>query len=272
MPTAEARTKPAARRQSHGRVAAVERKTSCGALAILLSTGVMVASSRAAVSDLSATGAHRVRLQGGRRRLNLLLPTGKLDMKDRAAAGRIIEAHLAAEARDDLLDDAQPEAGAALLPGVRGIGLRKLREDALLEILRNAVAVVSHGDTDGRAPVLDRDHDFFAPRREFDRVREEVGDDLEQPVRVATDVAGVRRGVKPYAHTAAIGEAANGIDRLLNKGADLDTLQHENDLAGLDLLHVEYAVDKPNQPLAVRARDREQAHRARRQGSARIVD
>jgi len=68
----------------------------------------------------------------------------------------------------------------------------------------------------------------------------------------------------------------NGIARV--RGAALVRLgnsrlvSERRRLARLDLLHVEYAVDNPNQPLAVRARDREQAHRARRQGSARIVD
>jgi hypothetical protein len=56
---------------------------------------------------------------------------------------------------DDLLHDAQPEAGAAKLPDVRCIGLRRHLEDTLLEVLRNAVAVavVSHGDTDVPAQV-----------------------------------------------------------------------------------------------------------------------
>ena len=39
-------------------------------------------------------------------------------MEDRSAAGRVVKVHLAAEARDDLLHDAQSEAGAALLPRV----------------------------------------------------------------------------------------------------------------------------------------------------------
>jgi hypothetical protein len=72
---------------------------------------------------------------------------------DRATAWRIAEAHLAPEPCDDLLHDAQPEAGAAKLPGVRCIGLRKPLEDTLLEVLRNAVAEVPHGDTDVPAQV-----------------------------------------------------------------------------------------------------------------------
>src|SRR5581483_10545219 len=44
-----------------------------------------------------------------------LFPSGKLRTEDRAAAGRVGEADLAAKTQDDLLDDAQSQAGAAFL-------------------------------------------------------------------------------------------------------------------------------------------------------------
>ena len=56
---------------------------------------------------------------------HVLIVGRELDIENRASARRVGKVYLAAEARDDLLDDAQPEAGAALTPGVGGVGLRE---------------------------------------------------------------------------------------------------------------------------------------------------
>ena len=59
---------------------------------------------------------------------------------------------LAAEPVHDLLDDAQAETGAALLPGVGRVDLDEFLEDARLAIfLRDAGAVIAHGDPHRRA-------------------------------------------------------------------------------------------------------------------------
>ena len=145
-------------------------------------------------------------------------------MKDRAAAGRVIEADLPAEPRDDLLHNAEPKAGTALLPRVRGIGLREFLENARLEVLGNAVAVVSNGDKDRTAPPFDCDYDFFAPRRKFDRIREQVRDDLDESIRVGAYFNGCRSGVEPHPHSIIIGKPTIGFDRLLNKRANFDSL------------------------------------------------
>ena len=62
--------------------------------------------------------------------LNLRLRSSDVEVEFSAAAGGVPEADLAAEPHDDLLDDAQPEAGAALLAALGGIGLRELLENA----------------------------------------------------------------------------------------------------------------------------------------------
>src|SRR4051794_27901369 len=116
-----------------------------------------------------------------------LLPSGNLDAKDRAAAIRIVEANAAPQSLDDLFDDAQPKAGAALLTRVRVIGLGKLVKDSRLEFLGNAVAMVAHGDQDLATPAFGRNHDILAPRGEFDRVGEKIGDDLHEPIRMGAD-------------------------------------------------------------------------------------
>src|SRR5664279_3056349 len=129
-----------------------------------------------AIFRCSIIGAGRARAQGDadtsrvRWRRRPLLPGGKLDTQNRAAAVRIVEADGAAQSPDDLFDDAQPKTGAALLPRVGVIGLCKLLKDARLEFLGNTVAMVAHGDQNLAVTAFDRNHDFFTPRGEFDRV------------------------------------------------------------------------------------------------------
>ena len=97
-------------------------------------------------------------------------PIGEIDVKNRAPAGGVLKADLAVEPIDDLLDDAQPEAGAALLACVRGVGLGELLENMGLEFVRNTMAMVSHRDTDRLVSRLDRDDHFFTGRRKLDGV------------------------------------------------------------------------------------------------------
>src|SRR6185369_8907086 len=201
-----------------------------------------------------------------------LLPGGNLDAKDRAAAIRIVETDGAAQSLDDLFDDAQPKAGAALLTRVRVIGLRKLVKDSRLEFLGNAVAMVAHGDQDPATPAFDRNHDFLAPRGEFDRVGEKIGDDLHEPIRIGANIIRRRRGVQCDAHAVLLGESEIAFDGLRDERANCNAFQGEYNLAGIDLLHVEDAVDEPAQSLAVCMRDREQAHRGCGQRAAGMTD
>src|SRR5665648_964391 len=202
-----------------------------------------------------SSGASRF---GGALNFGAMFPVWEIDMEDGAAATGVFKAHLAAEPRDDLLHDTESEAGAALLPCVRGVGLRKLLEDPGLEVVRNATASVPHGYTDGPLSPFDRDHHFSAPRREFDRVREEVGDDLDQPIGVGGHLENARGSVELDPHPVALGESTIGFDRLLHERPYLDSLQDEDDVAGLDLLDVEDVVDEPDEPLAVGVGDGEQ--------------
>ena len=89
---------------------------------------------------------------------------GKLHMENCPAPWRVIKTHVAAQSSDDLLDNAQSEAGATLLARVRSVGLRELLENAGFEVFRNALAVIPHGDTDRVAAVFGCDKDFLAPR------------------------------------------------------------------------------------------------------------
>src|ERR1700732_3182296 len=117
-------------------------------------------------------------------------------MEDRATTRCFVKAHVATHPRDKLSHDAQPEAGASLLPRVRSIGLCEFLEDMALKVFRNAGAVVSHGNAEPAESAFDRDHDFGVPWREFDRVRQKISEDLHQPIRIDPNLAGRRSSVE----------------------------------------------------------------------------
>ena len=117
-------------------------------------------------------------------------PSGELDVKNRAAARRVLKGRLAIEPVDDLLHNAEAKAGATLLPCIGTVGLREFLEDAGLEFVWNTRAMVSHRNTDGLGSRLDSDEHFFTGRRELDGVREEIGDDLHELVWVRENVDG----------------------------------------------------------------------------------
>src|SRR5581483_12199583 len=107
---------------------------------------------------LAGDVGHLVRsLRGGEVGLLSAFPGRQIDMEDGAAAGSVFEGHAAAEPRHDLLDDAEAEAGAALLPRIGYIGPGEFLEHPGLELLRDAAAVVAHRKADGRTPLFERD-------------------------------------------------------------------------------------------------------------------
>ncbi len=138
-------------------------------------------------------------------------------MEDRASAGRVGKAHRAAKSIDDLLHDAEAQAGAALLPCVRGIGLRKSLEDARSELDWNAGTAIAHRKTDDMFSVLDRHYHFAIRRRKFDRIRKQVGHDLGKPVRIGPRVTVGASILKPNAHAMAFRKPPIGLDCLLDQ-------------------------------------------------------
>src|SRR5215467_12959836 len=102
----------------------------------------------------------------------------KLEVEHRAAARGITEANLAAELRNDLLYDVQPEAGAALLPCIRAIGLSELAENPGPKFGRNSRSVIPDGNPNIFTRVLNCDDDLCVLRRELDSIRKQIGDNL----------------------------------------------------------------------------------------------
>src|SRR5262249_56184454 len=95
---------------------------------------------------------------------------------------------------DELLGDAETQAGAPVFPADRGVDLPELREDVVQLIFGDANAGVAHAVDEVVAALLGRDLDpsLF---RELDRVAGEVHEALRNSLAVAVrDGKIVRRG------------------------------------------------------------------------------
>mmetsp|Transcript_15772 Transcript_15772/g.43678 ORF Transcript_15772/g.43678 Transcript_15772/m.43678 type:complete len:281 (+) Transcript_15772:1423-2265(+) len=88
-------------------------------------------------------GPHLARLVAHRRRCGR---QGQLGPEHRALARRAAQADLAAHQRGQLAADGQAQAGAAITPRRRFVGLRERLEQALLLVERDARAGVGHLD------------------------------------------------------------------------------------------------------------------------------
>ena len=106
-----------------------------------------------------------------------------------SAAGGVLEAGLAAEARHDLFHDAQPEPGAAFLAPISDLRLGESFEDPRPEMIGDAWAMVAYRDAAHATAGLDADHHLPARRGELDR----VGDESTNQMSLARIVRGCRR-------------------------------------------------------------------------------
>src|SRR5687767_9527237 len=90
----------------------------------------------------------------------------------------------AAVGLDDVFDDGEAEAGAALVAGAGAIDAVETFEDAALRFGRNAGAVVGDGDGCTLRIGFGGDSDGAAGRAVFDAVVDEVVDDLFEAIRI----------------------------------------------------------------------------------------
>ena len=130
----------------------------------------------AALDRRRAQRAHRAR----RRRR-------QIDGEGRAAADALaVGAHLAAVQERDVAHQREADAQAARAARRRGVGLGEAVEHVRQELRRDADAVVlAPGAARARACFSSETAIGAALRRELDRVREQVGDELLQPAAVA---------------------------------------------------------------------------------------
>src|SRR5439155_4875166 len=102
---------------------------------------------------------------------------------------RALHAHAAPVQLDDLAEDREAEAQAAVRPPGRGVGLPEALEDAWEEGGRDALARVAHRELDVRVGGRELHLDAPVLGRELDRVREEVPRHLLEALGVPPDRA-----------------------------------------------------------------------------------
>src|SRR5215467_10628881 len=89
-----------------------------------------------------------------------------------------------------LLSDGKTQAGPGSPCGALIIGLVELVEDSGELILGNAGASVLHGDPHARIRRLEAQRYGASPRRELERVRQQVAEHLVDAVEVPKDLVG----------------------------------------------------------------------------------
>src|SRR5207253_7815324 len=87
-------------------------------------------------------------------------------------------------------------------------------------------------------------------RRKFDRVGQEVGQDLLQLARVLTEQADVRIDLAAQIDVLPLGQGAEHVQQALENIVNAELLQAYLHLAGLDLGEIEDVVDQIQQLIA----------------------
>ncbi|MGA7806459.1 MAG: hypothetical protein WCB02_17815 [Bradyrhizobium sp.] len=179
------------------------------------------------------------------------IPGRQLDEEDGSAAWRVVKADLAAKPFDDLFRDAEAKPGPSLAPRARPIGLCKFPEDARFEFLRNPRTLIAHGNPAQLTQLFHGDNHLAFPWREFDRIRQQVREDLRQAIRVRADFGLTRTGLQPQTNGEFPGKAPIILYRLLHELTQADSGEIEHDAAGLQLFDIQNIVDQANQALDV---------------------
>src|SRR5262249_44463196 len=138
------------------------------------------------IGAVVANGALASLTGSGRRR--------QLEPERRAFFRDAREADPAAVGLDDLARDREPQPHAGDAAGAR-LAAEELREDARLVLVGNAQPLVLDEDPCDVRVTLARHLDHTSGRRVLDRVRDQVADDLPEPVLIADDGEAVRRYV-----------------------------------------------------------------------------
>jgi hypothetical protein len=114
--------------------------------------------------------------------------------------------------------------------------------------------VIAHAHTRGVRVNLERHRHFAILGGKLDRVGEEVGENLNQPVLVARDVGRVR-GAQRDAHMVLRGVALHPGDRRFQHSAKVAPVVPHDDRARFDLLDIEDVVDEPDEAFRILVRD-----------------
>ena len=127
----------------------------------------------------------------------------------------------------------------------RAVGLAEPVEGVLEELGRHALSRIPNLDLERVVAVAERDDHAPARRRELDRVRDQVPDDLLDAVGIAQDpvlLAGMV--VEAHLDLLAFGGEAHRVHRGPDHGGERRRLQGQPELAGDDARDVEQVVDQ----------------------------
>ena len=138
--------------------------------------------------------------------------------------------HAPAVRLHDVAHDREPETEPVLL-ALAALGLLKPIEDMRQELGSDAAARIADHDFGVRVHALQGDFDPAAARREFDRVRQEVPDHLQQAVRIARYGFDHLVDAGVDAHALGIGRGADGPDRLFDDARQYHRLHVQTGLA-----------------------------------------
>ena len=152
---------------------------------------------------------------------------------------------------DELLDDGEPQAQAAVPPRRAGVGLAEAVEDVREELGLDAHAGVDDADLDVRVDPLQEHLHLAALGRELHGVGEQVPDDLLEPGEVAGDGAGERIEHLVDADALGVGRRHDGGEGGLDDLGELQPLDVEAEVAGDDAGDVEQVLDELGLDLGV---------------------
>ena len=126
----------------------------------------------------------------------------------------------------------------------RAVGLAEALEEMRQELRRDAFAGVADAQLDVRVDALEANLHASVPRRELDRIRQQVPDNLLQPLRIAgnRNARLIDGGLQPDALRRR--RRRHGLERLLNHARQVDGPDVEPQFAGDDPRHVEDIADQ----------------------------
>src|SRR5271170_1994547 len=183
---------------------------------------------------------------------------GKHDVEGGSGAEVALSPDGAGVLLNDAAADGEAEAGSAFLACVGGFDLLEAVEDGVELVGGDAAAFVDDFEEDRVGCGLGGDANGGGDGGELDRVREEIGEDLENAVGVAVEEEGFgigdvgdAGGLEREMDAVGIGHGGHGVDGLLGEVAERATADLEGSAAGLHALEVEDVVDEADEAVSV---------------------
>ena len=189
----------------------------------------------------------------------------KLHPEGRALAlAGALGGHGASMQLDEVANESEPDAEAALGAGAPALALLEAVEDDRQQLGADAGAGIADDDLEVRADPPQGELDAAVSRRELDRVHQEVPDDLLQTVRVAVERAGARIDQRLQPEPLGLERRPHRVERRFQHPREIDRADVEPHLAADDAGDVEQVVDQLQLHVGI-AHDRvERARRRRR--------